>query len=251
MEELIVTTFNMPMVLTSLAFAVLGSFLALSTSLRIVDADGKSSWLTAGIAGIALGGIGVWAMHFIGMLSLKMNVGLAYSMLETALSLIAAIAAASASLWYVARDHQKTSRVVVAGVVLGLCVCVMHYLGIFAMRINGYIRWDYSLVALSVFIAIAASIAALWLGFRMVGLGVRLLAAVIMGAAVSAMHYTGMAAAQFICTTVEKRSVPKGIGYIASFELPTLVILGVTLAAGYVIFEQATGHTVARKPPAA
>jgi NO-binding membrane sensor protein with MHYT domain len=120
----------------------------------------------------------------------------------------------------------------------------MHYLGMFGLKFNGYIRWDYGIVVLSAVIAVVAATAALWLAFNSNSLEKRLLAAVAMGVAVCAMHYTGMYAAEFICTTENRNAIPQGMGFISAFRLPTMVIvptlLMVVLLSIDVVFQNAT-----------
>src|SRR5205085_326243 len=110
--------------------------------------------------------------------------------------LVAAVAGSALALGFVARDPHNLGRIGAAGVVLGMGVVVMHYLGMFGMKIPGFIQWDYGVVAISALIAVLAATAALWLAFHMHSRTTRVLAALVMGVAVCAMHYTGMHAAE-------------------------------------------------------
>ena len=209
----------------SFAFAVVGSFIALSAASRIRDGRGGVQFGNIVVAGVALGGIGVWSMHFVGMLAFKMNVGSSYAAVETLVSLAVVIAASSMTLRFAAKAPEQIGRLLLAGVFLGVSVVVMHYLGMYGLKISGYVQWNYSLVALSIVIAVVAATVALWLAFQGSTVGKRIAAAVIMGVAVCAMHYTGMLAAEFICTTENRNAVPQGFGYIAAFDLPSVVII--------------------------
>ncbi|MFC5497631.1 MHYT domain-containing protein [Caenimonas terrae] len=111
----------------SFLIAVIGSFIALSAARRIVRPDGSIHGANVVAAGAALGGIGVWSMHFVGILALRADLAIGYSMTETLVSLLAAVAATSLALYFVAGNTTLT-RVVTAGTILGLGVCVMHYL---------------------------------------------------------------------------------------------------------------------------
>jgi NO-binding membrane sensor protein with MHYT domain len=223
-------------VLLSFLFAVAASFVALTAATRIKQADGTFSTANTLTAGLALGGIGVWAMHFVGMLALKLDVASSYAMVETGVSLLAAILAASLALAYVARAPERVSRMLVAGALLGMSVVVMHYLGMYGMKIGGYIQRDYAIVAASIAIAIAivAATAALWLAFHTAALLKRFGAALVMAVAVCAMHYTGMAAAEFVCTTTNRTAIPQGFGYVSSFSISSLVIIA-ALSMGFLI----------------
>ena len=211
--------------LLSYVISVVGAFVALTSARRIVRPDGRVSIVRSIVTGVALGGIGVWSMHFIGMLALKLQMGTAYSMIETLVSLVAAVAASALALAYVAKAPKNLARICIAGALLGLGVAVMHYLGMFGMRFGGFIRWSIPLVVVSVLIAIAAATAALWLAFHTRSIAARVLAAALMGVAVCTMHYTGMSAADFICTTATPQAIPSGLGLITSFALPVWVLM--------------------------
>jgi NO-binding membrane sensor protein with MHYT domain len=223
MNEVLAVTYNQTYLLLSFAIAVIGSYVGLMASRHIMGANGKIQMIHAVSAGVAIGGVGVWSMHFIGMLAHKVDLGTGYAMLETIVSLVAAIVVTTYSLAFVAKDSRDTSRLLKAGFALGLGVCVMHYLGMYGMRFGGVFAWDWVLVAASVAIAIVAATAALWLAFRVTGTVARVAAALVMGVAVCAMHYTGMAAAEIICKTDNRLAVPAGWDVVPSFRLPMLV----------------------------
>ncbi|MGE8320819.1 MAG: MHYT domain-containing protein [Comamonas sp.] len=231
--ELAQTSYRLGLVVMSYGISVLGAFVALTAAQRIRGRKGGISWLNLLAAGTALGGIGVWSMHFTGMLALNLGMASGYSMVETLVSLVAAIGATSAALAYVAARPQSSVRLLSAGCVLGLGVAFMHYLGMYGMRFPGYIVWSMEIVGLSILIAMFAASAALWLAFRTSSVSLRALAAAVMGLAVCSMHYTGMAAADFICTTVAKRfATPQGFAVISSMDLPVFTaIVAIGLAA--------------------
>ncbi|AOW13576.1 histidine kinase [Hydrogenophaga crassostreae] len=247
----IVTTSIDPLLATlSFAFAVIGSFIALSAASRIREARGRLNFGNIVVAGVALGGIGVWSMHFVGMLALKMDTASSYAVVETLASLVAAIVATSLTVRYAAKAPEQLSRLLAAGVFLGMSVVVMHYLGMYGLKINGYIQWNYGLVALSIAIAVVAATVALWLAFNSSTIGKRLAAAVIMGVAVCAMHYTGMLAAEFICTTDNRNAIPQGFGFFPAFELPALVIVS-AVTMGIILSIQQWFQAISAKPMAA
>jgi NO-binding membrane sensor protein with MHYT domain len=225
MNSIVLSSYQPLYVALSFLIAAAGSFVALTAATRIKQADGSFSTANTLTAGLALGGIGVWAMHFVGMLALKLDLASSYAMVETGVSLIAAILAASLALGYVARAPERVGRMVMAGALLGMSVVVMHYLGMYGMKIGGYIQWNYAIVAASIAIAIVAATAALWLAFHTPALLKRLGAALVMAVAVCAMHYTGMAAAEFVCTTPNRSAIPQGFGYVSSFSISSLVII--------------------------
>ena len=229
MNSPINTEYDLSMVVLSLIFSVVGSFIALTAATRVTQRNGRQSLTQIATVGLALGGIGIWSMHFVGMLALNMDVGSSYSMLETIVSLAVVVLASAASVSFATRSPENLPRLLGAGVMLGMSVVVMHYLGMFGLKFEGYIRWDYWVVLLSMAIAVVAATAALWLTFHTPTVGRRVAAAIVMGVAVSAMHYTGMSAAEFICTTDNRTAIPQATGYVSAFRLPSLVIAVTTM----------------------
>lgn len=220
----------------SYVISVVGSLVALHAADRIRRRDGSISAGHSAAAGLALGGIGVWSMHFIGMVALKLEAASSYSLWETLVSLVAAVAGSALALAYVARAPERLGRIAAAGLVLGMGVVVMHYLGMFGMKISGYIRWDYGIVTISGVIAVVAATAALWLAFNMRSRMTRVLAALVMGVAVCAMHYTGMHAAEFICTG-DPAIAPHGFGLFGAGQLPAIIaFVALTTAATIVVY---------------
>lgn len=217
------SSYQMGYVLLSYLVSVVGAFVALSAATRIRRRDGGINLGNTMAAGLALGGIGVWSMHFIGMVALKLEVASSYALLETGVSLVAAVVGTALALGYVARNPKQLGRLAGAGFVLGMGVVVMHYLGMYGMKIGGYIRWDYGIVGISAVIAVVAATAALWLAFNTGGWAPRSAAALLMGGAVCAMHYTGMHAAEFICTTDQPQVAPRGFGLVTMDDVPSAV----------------------------
>ncbi len=226
------------LVLLSFLISAAGAFAALTAATRIVGHGGRVQPLNALAAGIALGGIGVWSMHFIGMLAVRVNMGVSYSIPETLLSLVAAVAGSTGALWWVAL-RPSLPRVLGAGLLLGFGVCVMHYLGMYGMRFGGRFEWSMSTVGASVAIAVAAAVAALWLAFVVRSFMARVAASLAMAGTVCAMHYTGMAAATFICTTPNPQAFPVGPLLVTSLQMPVLVSIVAFGAVFVILVDQA------------
>lgn len=220
----VVSGYDAVYVALSFAVAFIGSFVALTAARRVVGPDGRINHFDLLCATLALGGIGVWTMHFLGMAALRLDLRVGYSIAETLVSLLVVCLATGLGIAHVAGNPSSLRRLLTAGASLGLGVAVMHYLGMQGMRFGGYIRWSSALVAASVLIAVVAATVALWLAFNARPVALRLLAAVVMAAAVCAMHYTGMAAADFVCTGANRQDVPGGFGVINAIELPQVVL---------------------------
>jgi diguanylate cyclase (GGDEF)-like protein len=198
---LLIGSYNPWLVLASLVIAMLASYTALDMAGRVSGARGRSAgwWLAGGSLAM---GVGIWSMHFLGMLAFSLPVAMGYDPLITLLSLLIAVASSAFALWMVCLRKLSWPRLCIGAVLMGSGVCSMHYTGMAAMRMHPAIHYNPLLFALSVVIAVVASGAALWIAFqlRQHSKNVRLYraaAAFIMGLAIAGMHYTGMAAAQF------------------------------------------------------
>ena len=180
----------------SILVASFASYTALDLGGHVGAARGlaRRVWLVA--AAITMGG-GIWSMHFVAMLAFKMPIPMSYDIGLTILSLVVAIFVTSGGFYVISRQSASPLHLVLSGIFMGLGIAAMHYTGMAAMRGHAEISYDPLFVALSLVIAIGASTVALWLAFRTTDLGQKLVAAVVMGLAISGMHYTAMRAAIF------------------------------------------------------
>ena len=181
------------LVALSFVTAAFASFVALDMIERLRQATGRARLVWHGGAAGALGG-GIWSMHFIGMLAFNGPAGLHYDPGTTILSLAIAIIFVGVGLKTVRHDSHYHTRIVSAGLLVGLGVSAMHYTGMAAMRFPGSIAYNPSLFGLSALIAATAAIVALMLAFSLRRAHQRAVAALIMAVAICGMHYTGMAA---------------------------------------------------------
>jgi NO-binding membrane sensor protein with MHYT domain len=177
--------------------AALASYTALDLGGRVAAARGlgrRYVWLAA--AAITMGG-GIWSMHFVAMLAFIMPTPMSYDIGLTALSLVVAIFVTGGGFYVLSRHSGSPLRLALGGIFMGLGIAAMHYIGMAAMREQVELSYDRIFVALSLIIAIGASTAALWLAFRTTDLGQKLIAAAVMGLAISGMHYTAMGGTTF------------------------------------------------------
>lgn len=231
------TNYQSGLVFLSFALSFVGAFLALTIARRI-QLQRKISITNLLSASIALGGVSVWSMHFTGMLALNIGMGTGYSLLETIVSLIAAIGATAIAIVFLAKAPLKNSRLCASGIFLGCGIVVMHYLGMSGMRFPGYIEWSWDYIAASVVIAVIAACTALWLTFRAASVSKRAIASIIIATLVCAMHYTGMAAADFVCVSIPENrwATPVGKFVTSSMNLPfivTILAISMALIIGY------------------
>ena len=194
------------LVVGSVIVAVLASYTALDLATRITASRGRNArlWLFGGAFSM---GTGIWSMHFIGMLAFSLPIPMGYDAPMTLLSMLIAIVVSGFALFLVSRENLAWQNLLLGGVLMGLGIASMHYTGMAAMQTSPPIQYDALLFIASIVIAILASLAALAIAFTLRKdslwmVYAKYLAAVIMGLAITGMHYTGMAAAQFAPDTI-------------------------------------------------
>jgi signal transduction histidine kinase/CheY-like chemotaxis protein len=222
--------------------AILSSYMALDLSGRIYVSTGRTRaiWLF----GVALAmGIGIWSMHFVGMLALSLPTRVDYRLPHVVASMAFAIAAAAFALWIAVRPSVRQHELIAAAVVMGIAIAGMHYIGMAGMRMSALIEYDSLLFWLSIAIAVVVAYVALTITRRLRAgnawriIRARIAASIVMGCAVAGMHYTGMAAAHFMPTTggiaIEEASLPPsflaGLVAVASILLVGLALIAAML----------------------
>ncbi|MGA4860768.1 MHYT domain-containing protein [Streptomyces koyangensis] len=174
--------------------AALGGALGLRCTVRSLHGGRtfKAGWLALGAAAI---GCGIWTMHFVGMLGFSVaESAISYDVPLTLVSLGVAIVVVGTGVFIVGYRGTRPATLATAGLVTGLGVAAMHYIGMYSMSLRGEFAYDPVLVVLSVLIAVIAATAALWAAMTVRGFLPSLGASAIMGVAVTGMHYTGMSA---------------------------------------------------------
>ncbi|MEU9291139.1 MHYT domain-containing protein [Streptomyces sp. NPDC048275] len=178
----------------SYVMACIGAALGLRCTVRALGATGRSrrNWLLTAASAI---GTGIWTMHFVAMLGFSVGgTEMRYNVPLTILSLLVAMVVVGAGVFAVGYGRDRGRALVLGGLTTGLGVASMHYLGMAALRLHGGVRYDPMLVGLSVVIAVVAATAALWAALNIKSPVAVALASLVMGGAVSSMHYTGMMA---------------------------------------------------------
>ncbi len=183
------------LVALSVAIAAFASFVALDVASHLRESRGRARLWWLALSASVMGG-GIWAMHFVAMLSFKMELPVRYDADLTVGSLLVAVVVSAVGL---AIAGGKTTRpsLIMGGLFMGCGIAAMHYLGMQAMRMDATIALDWTLFSLSIVIAIVAATGALWLAFTVRAYWQKLVSAAIMAAAVSGMHFVGMAAAEY------------------------------------------------------
>lgn len=230
--------------LTSAAGCALG--LACTLQARsTANPRSRLGWLA--LAAVSIGGVGIWVMHFIAMLGFSTpGLPVRYDILRTTVSAILSVSAVFLGLLvFGVRNRFAWQRLLLGGLLTGLAVNVMHYTGMWALKIKGTIGYDVPLVALSVIIAVVAATAALWFTVGLDKLLPRLAAGLVMGAAVTGMHYTGMAAVRLHLDPAA--ADPPGVE-VFSFLFPVFVLATLALAVPICAVLMASASTEAPRP---
>lgn len=205
MDDHVHGTYNLSLVLLSIVVSVFASYSALNIAERVVFHKGRSRtvWI---VVGSCVMGLGIWSMHFIGMLAFHYSFEVRYDSLLVIVSMVLPICAAFVALWLVTRNKITNLVVVLGGLFMGLAITGMHYTGMAAMIIPAEIKYNPFLVVLSLLIALVASFFALMLSFHFrvkpskSPQGIKIIGGLLFGVAIAGMHYTGMYAAEFVMT---------------------------------------------------
>jgi len=199
----IVATYDVYLIILSVAIAVIASYTALNLAGQVMVAQeglGRNLWLAGGA--IAMG-IGIWSMHFIAMLAYKLPIPMTYDLSIVLVSITVVIVSCGRAFFIVSRKRKGKLQLLAGSIFMGLGIVAMHYTGMAAMQVEAIAQYNPKLVAFSVAIAICASLIALWLAFylhaktMLIGNMQKIGSAIVMGNAIAGMHYTAMAAVSF------------------------------------------------------
>jgi PAS domain S-box-containing protein len=231
------TRYNPSLVTLSVLVAIFASYVALNLASSVTQAKGRAqiAWLACGALAM---GVGIWSMHFIGMLAFEMpGMEMGYDVPLMILSVFVAIGASALALFVVSRPEVSVKKFFFGGIAMAGAIAGMHYIGMYSMRMAASIQWNMYLVSLSVVIALVASFAALFISHylrnRLDHLLQLTLAATTMGFAISGMHYTGMVAATFIHKGgmgINGQNLLVSSGLAIAVITTTVLILGLALA---------------------
>ncbi len=233
-------THDFSLVLLAYLVACAGGFATLDMAERLRHTDKPTSqWLWRGVGAACLAG-GIWAMHFIGMLAFQAPIEIHYEMPVTLLSLLIALLASWLAMHTLSDPDLNLWQYVQAAVCIGLGIAAMHYVGMAAMRSNAQAYYQPGLFALSIAIAIGASLAALLISSHLrngSGLFHQLLkysASLILGAGIISMHFTGMAALSLVLPTGSAQTLPGDNNHLQlalTVAMMTLLIIGSSISA--------------------
>jgi diguanylate cyclase (GGDEF)-like protein/PAS domain S-box-containing protein len=221
--QAITGSYSWGLVILSVALAVLASYAALDLAGRVTSSQGRVRRVWLGSGAVAMG-LGIWSMHFVGMLAFSMPTPVYYHVPTVAASLVAAILASAVALYVVSRSIMGILQVLAGSLAMGAGIAAMHYIGMAAMRCAAVVTYNTGIVLLSIGIAVAISFVALQLAFRARSEDSptlhKLLSAIAMGLAIPLLHYSGMWAASFY----PSRTAPNLHLAVGTSMIATLVI---------------------------
>lgn len=232
-------SYSPAVVAASVAISMVAAYAAFSLSDRMRSAQTVGSrrmWLMGGATAM---GMGIWSMHYLGMLAVRMDMPVAYFVPTVVVSLVLAVGAAAVALLMVSARRMTWKRLMAGGTLMGVGIGGMHYVGMAAMRMSATQTYDPVIVAASVLVAVGLSTLALWLGFALNNQQrhsdrERLLGGAVMGAGIAAMHYTAMAAVSFHANAMEFSTawtVQIGSLGMVAIGMATAFILAVALGS--------------------
>ena len=230
------TSYDHLQVALSVLIAVSASYAALDLAGRVTAASGwpRFAWFTGGATAM---GIGIWSMHFTAMLALRLPVTVSYYWPTVILSLLVGILSSAFALHIASRQKMGRARAATSSILMGVGIAAVHYIGMAAMRLSAAMRFNPTIVALSVVLAIVFSLIALLFAFdlREEARGTpsrKIVSSLAMGTAISVMHYTGMASASFMPS-----GTPINVSHVVSISaldtvgisIVTLMVLGLAV----------------------
>ncbi|MCD7034540.1 EAL domain-containing protein [Metabacillus sp. GX 13764] len=237
------STYHIPLVILSVIIAILASYTVLHLSVRLIKAKppARYIWLTAGAFAM---GLGIWAMHFIAMLAFQMAMPVSYDFGMVFVSIIPAIVSAALAFYMISRPDMGNRQIYLGSLFIATGIVSMHYTGMKAMIMAADIVYDPILWTLSAIIAFVASVAALYLlkyvsqNAEKPGINwFKLVSSIVMGFAISGMHYTGMAAAKFMPHEGHQHIMTQNIDstYLAyGIALGVLLLFGILFISMFV-----------------
>jgi NO-binding membrane sensor protein with MHYT domain len=237
-----------PLLVTcSLAAAIMASFAALrlTSNLRLLSVGGRKARVTQ--AALALG-VGIWSMHFTGMLAVELPISISYDPLPTLGSALIAILVTGGALLSLHVGVRTKTRIILAGTLTGFGIVAMHYLGMSAISANCVVSYNPLGVLLAIGIGIAASIAAMELAYGTRSLIGTITGSVVLGLAISAMHYTAMF---FTIFSLGAETLVSPVPLMSGDQLAIVVVLTSFLISGLFLLSATPGETPATSPAAA
>lgn len=239
-NHLITGSYDPLWVMLSVIIAIIASYTALDFSRYITKTLNTTYrfWLVCGSISM---GIGIWSMHFVGMLAFQLPLAVKYDTTITLFSLLVAVAISGFALFIISKHGNTFKHLLGGGVLMGLGIASMHYTGMASMMVEDTsMEYKSGLLVLSMLLAIVVSIIALWIASKLRDdqksspLWVKAISAIVMGFAIASMHYTGMAATVFRThreDILQTSALSANTWLVATIVIATLLLLILSLVA--------------------
>lgn len=238
---LITGSYNQPMVVLSLFLAMLAGVMAfqLAGMARLERRQfNRQVYL---ISGAFVLGSGIWSMHFIGLLAFSVCSSAQYDRMITLLSMLPSFLASWVALVLIAKDKITSWQLIISGILVGAGIGVMHYSGMAAIHKTVVLRFDPYIFSMSIIVAVALSILALWLRFKLIAQQrfrqnqINIISGIVLGAAISGMHYTGMKATRFLASGVNEVASESNDGLAFLIAGITIIAILITVAGNVLL----------------
>ncbi len=190
-------TYDPILVIISVVVAIFGAYACFDLVIRIRKSQQAVNKVLLIGAAFAIGG-SIWSMHFVAMLAVNLPIVIRYDLLTTLISGLVSVLMTGVALLIVSTASYSSRRIAFAGIIMGLGISSMHYVGMAAIRGNCDISYSNAWISISILIGMAASTASLWSALKLHGVWRRIVAALVMGISISGVHYTSMAGTTFL-----------------------------------------------------
>ncbi|OFI34908.1 MHYT domain-containing protein [Alteromonas lipolytica] len=238
---LLVGEYSPLLVLLSVCIAVFASFMGFQVASQAGRARTENGRCGLLAVGAFAQGSGIWSMHFIGMLAFELCTPVSYSWHITLVSMLPGIAAAYVALRLLTEQRISNKQIIIGGVLVGAGIGAMHYIGMAAMEMAPLLRYDLTIFLLSIVVAVVLAMLSLWVRHGLKSLlknkysmlKMNMMASVVMGCAISAMHYTGMAAARFVAPPgLEISEQPSEMSFYLATSVTFIAAIMIALVLG-------------------
>jgi PAS domain S-box-containing protein len=224
----LIGSYDYRLVALSISISILAAYASFDLAGRVSKSEGalRTAWLSGGAVAM---GIGIWSMHYVGMEAFRLPIPVAYDWPTVLVSLLAAILSSGVALFIVKGKTLGAVETVIGSLAMGGGIAGMHYIGMRAMRISANCEYDMGLVSASILLAVVISSVALRLDFALKNdasiWGARKIgAALVMGTAISSMHYVGMAAVRFLPESPSHKGDLAHAVSVSSLGLTSLIV---------------------------
>ena len=243
--SLLTGEYSLPMVALSLFVAILAGVMAFELAGMARSESRQFNRQSYLLSGAFVLGSGVWSMHFIGMLAYSVCSTAQYDYVITLLSMLPSFLASWIALLLISKEKITRWQLITSGILVGAGIGVMHYSGMLAVHETLTLRFDLLIFCISIVVAVTLSVLALWLRFSLIAHNrlsqsqINIVSGVVLGIAISGMHYTGMKATRFIANTTLE--LAPASNFTLAFTIAGITVLAILITvAGNILLRYRT-----------